>query len=81
MTQDWASRVAGRLNHKIGVHGLPSQNYQFIKYVQEVVLADKHKNNSRNEGAPHTSFHHRDSTENSQPRESIEVQALVFYGD
>jgi len=29
MTKDWARKMAGRLNHKIDTHQLPSQNFQF----------------------------------------------------
>ncbi|KAL1304236.1 hypothetical protein AAFC00_000653 [Neodothiora populina] len=30
MTQGWARKMAGRLNHRSGIHELPSQSYQFV---------------------------------------------------
>ena len=33
MTQEWASILARRLNHKSGIHSLPGEHYQFIKFV------------------------------------------------
>ena len=51
-------------------------NIGMLSQVPSLQIADGFGNN---EGVPHGSFPHPDTTENDSLRESIEVRMLVFY--